>query len=102
MKVFFHDSNLFSFQDSVDSGGRDETPLFIAAQHNREDMVKFLMSEFKLQGSPNSEGVTPLMVSLKEGNTEIIQLLLNPGKSRKSKGRPQLKKRFLSGIARIT
>ena len=43
------------------------------------------MSESKLQGSANSEGVTPLMVSLKEGNTEIVQLLLNPGRSRKRK-----------------
>ena len=57
-------------------GGSYETPLFIAAQHNRRDMVKYLMSESKLQGSPNFEGVTPLMVSLKEGNTDIVQLLL--------------------------
>ena len=34
------------------------------------------MSESKLQGSANSEGVTPLMVSVKEGNTDIVQLLL--------------------------
>ena len=78
-------SNVFPLQDMVDSPEEDETQLFIAAQHNREDMVKFLMSELKLQGSPNSEGVTPLMVSLKEGNTEIVQLLLNPGRSRKRK-----------------
>ena len=42
------------------------------------------MSESKLQGSANSEGVTPLMVSLKEGNTDIVQLLLR-GNSTESK-----------------
>ena len=73
---FLMSQNFFSVQDATDSGGSYETPLIIAAQHNRRDMLKFLMSESKLQGSPNSEGITPLMVSLKEGNTDIVQLLL--------------------------
>ena len=75
---------LFFVQDATDSGGSYETPLFIAAQHNRQNMVRFLMSESKLQGSANSEGVTPLMVSVKEGNTDIVQLLLR-GNSTESK-----------------
>ena len=38
-------------------------------------MVKFLMKESKIQSTPNSEGVTPLMVALKEGNTGIVKIL---------------------------
>ena len=52
-------------------------------------MVKFLMKESNIQSSPNSEGVTPLMVALKEGNTEIVRILLekeNPRRNRTIKG----------------
>ena len=62
-------------QDVPDSAGQ-ENSLFIAAQHNREEMVEFLLTESKSNNSPNSEGVTPLMAALKEGNTEIVRILL--------------------------
>ena len=48
-------------------------------------MVKFLMKESKIQSSTNSEGVTPLMVALKEGNTEIVKILLEQQNSRRNK-----------------
>ena len=83
---------LVPLQDTTESsGGKQETPLFIAAQHNREDMVKFLMKESQIQSSPNSEGVTPLMVALKEGNTEIVKILCQQESQR---GNKQVK-RFL-------
>ena len=51
--------------------------LFIAAQHNREAMVKDLLKSSGGEQSPNAKGVTPLMIALKEGNDKIAKVLLD-------------------------
>ena len=82
----FYTFYLFFFQDVVDSSERkQETPLFIAAQHNCVEMVKHLLAESENQSHANSEGVTPLMVALREGNTDTVKILLKHETQRKNK-----------------
>ena len=50
--------------------------LYIAAQHNRETMVRHLLDMPEVPNDPNADGVTPLMIALKEGNTDIVRTLL--------------------------
>ena len=74
------------FQDEPDSSKRrQESPLFIAAKHNCADMVEHLLTTSEIQSSANSEGLTPLMVALREGSTEAVKILLKHGNARKFK-----------------
>ena len=47
-------------------------------------MVQYLLKRDG-QNSASPEGVTPLMVALKEGNTEVCQLVLDSNKDELSK-----------------
>ena len=53
------------------------TPLFIAAQHNQKKMVEHLLTACKDERTSNMDGVTPLLIAIREGNIEIVQLLLD-------------------------
>ena len=68
-------------QDTVDGTSEKKTqgttPLFIAAQHNHKDMVKFLMRAQHNERTSDMNGVTPLMIAIKEGNTDIVDNLLD-------------------------
>ena len=66
------------------------TPLFIAAQHNQAEMVEFLLQQEKEENKRRRKtgereenkrtcdmnGVTPLLIAIKEGNLEIVDMLL--------------------------
>ena len=54
------------------------TPLFIAAQHNQAEMVEFLLQQEKAENKRTCDmnGVTPLLIAIKEGNLEIVDMLL--------------------------
>ena len=54
--------------------------VFTAAKHNQEGMLRHLLRNFEGQDRPNSQGVTPLMIALKEGNTNIADVLLKQNK----------------------
>ena len=51
--------------------------MFIAAQHNHKDMVKFLMKAQHNERTSDMNGVTPLMIAIKEGNIDIVDNLLD-------------------------
>ena len=52
-------------------------PLFEAAQYNQKNMVQYLLPKTKpIVNTDYSGGVSPLLISLKEGNLEIIDILL--------------------------
>ena len=53
------------------------TSLFIAAQHNQKKMVEYLMDRCKNERTSNMNGVTPLLIAVKEGNIEIVNMLLD-------------------------
>ena len=50
--------------------------LFVAVEHNRKETVEFLM-ETLIKHKKDSDGVTPLMIAIREGNVKILNLLLN-------------------------
>ena len=62
-------------QDVVDGTGSGSTALFTAAQHNKIDMVKYLVKDGGTHIS-NKEGVTPLMAALKGGHVNVVNMLL--------------------------
>ena len=78
-------NKVFLIQDAVDSNGENHgekktqgtTPLFIAAQHNHKDMVKFLTKAKNNERTSDMNGVTPLMIAIKEGNIDIVKDLLD-------------------------
>ena len=52
--------------------------MFVAAQHNHKEMVKFLMKNAVYnQNTSDVNGVTPLMIAVKEGNIDVVNILLN-------------------------
>merc|ERR1719458_2114591 len=54
------------------------TPLFVAAQHNQKKMVEHLLKKCKKdERTSNMDGVTPLMIAVREGNIGIVDILLN-------------------------
>merc|ERR1719458_1751872 len=54
------------------------TPLFVAAQHNQKKMVEHLLKKCKKdERTSNMDGVTPLLIAVKEGNVEIVKILLD-------------------------
>ena len=54
------------------------TPLFIAAQHNQKKMVEHLiLKRSKNERTSSMDGVTPLLIAIKEGNIEIVNMLLD-------------------------
>ena len=53
------------------------TPLFVAAANNQKEMVEHLLKKCKDERTCNLEGVTPLLIAVKEGNIEIVDMLLD-------------------------
>ena len=72
-------------------------PLFEAAQYNQKNMVQYLLSETKLiVNTDYSGGVSPLLISLKEGNLEIIDILLEKSVSDLEKEKDDAEKKRIS------
>ena len=53
------------------------TRLFVAAQHNQKKMVEHLLKTCKNERTSNMDGVTPLLIAVREGNIEIVDMLLD-------------------------
>ncbi|XP_012992228.2 ankyrin-1a isoform X12 [Esox lucius] len=55
------------------------TPLYMAAQENHLEVVKFLLENGANQSIPTEDGFTPLAVALQQGHENVVALLINYG-----------------------
>ncbi|XP_043094771.1 ankyrin-1a isoform X21 [Puntigrus tetrazona] len=55
------------------------TPLYMAAQENHLEVVKFLLDNGANQTIPTEDGFTPLAVALQQGHENVVALLINHG-----------------------
>ena len=53
------------------------TPLFVAAQNNQKKMVEHLLKKGKYERRSNLGGVTPLLIAVREGHIDIVNMLLD-------------------------
>ncbi|XP_052081860.1 ankyrin-2-like [Mytilus californianus] len=58
-----------------------KTPLFIACEHGKMNLVKLLLKKTKTPDIPNISGQTPLFISCYKGYSEIVQMLVQEGSS---------------------
>lgn len=56
-----------------------ETPLFMAAGEDNEELIKFLIKNGANVNTKSKEGKTPLSIAVEEGHTKIIELLKSNG-----------------------
>ena len=64
-------------QENEQDGNFGSNALFIAAQNNNKDVFQYLMAKRGSVNSDNVDGITPLMISIKEGHFDITKLLLD-------------------------
>ncbi|XP_050928798.1 ankyrin-1 isoform X6 [Lates calcarifer] len=55
------------------------SPLYMAAQENHLEVVKFLLENGANQSLPTEDGFTPLAVALQQGHENVVALLINYG-----------------------
>ncbi|CAC5401582.1 unnamed protein product [Mytilus coruscus] len=58
-----------------------KTPLFIACEQGKQNLVKLLLEKTKTPDIPNDSGQTPLFISCYKGYSEIVQMLVQAGSS---------------------
>jgi len=66
-------------EENTNEYAAGETPLFIAAGEDNEELVSFLIKNGANVNAKSKEGKTPLSVAEKAGNTNIIELLKSNG-----------------------
>uniref|UniRef100_A0A8C8LU26 Ankyrin-1-like n=1 Tax=Oncorhynchus tshawytscha TaxID=74940 RepID=A0A8C8LU26_ONCTS len=64
---------------TTDTHTKGFTPLYMAAQENHLEVVKFLLENGANQSIPTEDGFTPLAVALQQGHENVVALLINYG-----------------------
>ena len=59
------------FKMKIEQKKKRPTPWFVAVQHDQESMVEHLFKKCKNEKTSNMDGVTPLLIAVKEGNVDI-------------------------------
>ena len=52
------------------------TPIYMAAQEGKEEVVKFLLEAGADDSLPNDEGFCPLDVAMQQGHDDVVSLIV--------------------------
>ena len=90
-------NDIASIQSTLDSGGNPnelsdggDTPLLLAAFHNKPEIVKQLLAAGANVNQLNKEGDTPLIIATAYGYDEVVNELINGGANVNAKGKREL------------
>ncbi|XP_036382333.1 ankyrin-1-like isoform X2 [Megalops cyprinoides] len=72
-------TELVNYGANVNAQSQGFTPLYMAAQENHLEVVKFLLENGANQSIPTEDGFTPLAVALQQGHENVVALLINYG-----------------------
>lgn len=61
------------------------TPLYMAAQENHDDVVKYLLVNGAIQGLATEDGFTPIAVAMQQGHDKVVTVLLENGSQGKAR-----------------
>ena len=76
MAYFDHRKMLMTSTKNPNAPRNDgTTPIFMAAQYNRIEVVKLLMDTTQNPNAPMNNGATPLYIAAKNNFIEVVQLL---------------------------
>ena len=65
------------YYDMNNATSNGKTPLYLASENNKLDVVKYLVTLCKNIFQPNHKGLSPLHIASKNGNLQIVQFLVN-------------------------